>query len=199
LRTVGDTTKLAIQAVMGPGLDSSILARTALYDRVLTRIHRYFTRMVHDPSEAEECVQRTLVELERSLRAGTYDPDRSFNGWMWLKARTVWAGWCRERETRRRLLDSAEEREAARAGRPGHELPGDLASIEQKMDAEALLAAVRRRLGDETFRAFIHYYGGEKTLSDVAHMLGRDRKTIARRISEAHLLIDRLLGKSERN
>ena len=35
---------------------------------VLERVHRYFRRMIYDPNEAEECLSRTVVLLEESLR-----------------------------------------------------------------------------------------------------------------------------------
>jgi RNA polymerase sigma factor (sigma-70 family) len=135
-----------------------------------------------------ECVQRTLVELERSLREGTYDPARSFNAWMWLKARTAWAAWCRERERRPAPLPDEVQLGAA------PDSP-EVARVERRLDAEAVLAEVRRRLGDEAHEAFVLYYEGELTLAEVAETLGRDRKTVSRRIADAHALIDRLLGR----
>ena len=167
--------------------------RAQLFDRILAGIHRYFTRMVRDPVEAEECVQRTLVELERSLREGTYDPERSFNASMWLKARTAWAAWCRERERRPRSLPDDYGVTAAGAAPPEK---SEVASVERRLDAETVLAEVRRRLGDEAHEAFVLYYEGELTLNEVAEALGRDRKTVSRRIADAHALIDRLLGRS---
>jgi RNA polymerase sigma factor (sigma-70 family) len=169
--------------------------RAELFERILARIHRYFSRMVRDPVEAEECVQRTLVELERSLREGTYDPERSFNAWMWLKARTAWAAWCRERERRPRSLPD-DFGLAASGGAAGAQEGREVASVERRLDAETVLAEVKRRLGDEAHEAFVLYYEGELTLAEVAETLGRDRKTVSRRISDAHALIDRLLGRS---
>src|SRR4051812_8210422 len=80
------TTELANDAFREPRDQSA--RHAALFERIASRIYGYFARTVRDRTEAEELAQRTLVELERSLREQSYDPARSFNVWMWLKAHT---------------------------------------------------------------------------------------------------------------
>jgi RNA polymerase sigma factor (sigma-70 family) len=180
---VHTTTDLAGSALRGGGDGDGAAKRAALYERVLERVHRYFRRVVRDPGEAEECVARTLAALERSLagEGAAYDPARSFNGWLWLKAHTVYVDWCRERERKPAPLGDREpaapERDPAR-----------------KLDAETVLREVERRLGRETYEAFLLYYEGELTQREVGEVIGRDRETVAKRIAEAHALIDALLG-----
>jgi RNA polymerase sigma factor (sigma-70 family) len=173
------TTELAGAAARATGAESTA-RRAELYARVLERIHRYFRRMIRDPGEAEECVSRTILELERALE--TYDAARSYNTWMWIKAHTVWAQWCRERS---RPIEALGDREPA--ARP----EGDVAAA---LDVETVLAEVSRRLGEETHEAFVLYYESGLTQQEVADALGRDRGTIVRRLKDAHALIDRLLG-----
>ena len=171
------TTGLAVEA-----LRAGAAGRGTLFVHVALRIERYFRSLIPDRAEAEECMQRTLVVLEESLRERVYDPERSFNTWMWMKARTQYAQWCRERGRRMEPLPDE-------VARPVEALP-----IERRMDAHAVLTAVRESLGDECYEAFVLRYEGGLTLDEVARTLDRDRKTIGKRIDMAHRLIDRLLG-----
>lgn len=175
------TTQLAAQA-MDHGTPDSRVAHAALFERILRRVHRYFQRMVRDPHEADECLQQTMVLLEQSLVERKYEAGRSFNTWMWLKARTVFAQWCRERERRHDVLAG----EVAGRADP-------LGTRERQLDSATVLAELRERLGEETYEAFVLYYEGGLTQAEVAEALGRDRKTVRKRIAEAHQLIDRLL------
>lgn len=179
------TTHLAAEA-MRTGAPAARVAHAALFERILERIHRYFRRMVRNPDEADECLQQTLMLLEESLRARKYDPDRSFNTWMWLKAHSVWAQWCRALERRPESLPEAPVADRRASG--VHE-------SERRADAAAVLEAVRERLGDEAYEAFVLYYEGGLTQAEISDALGRDRKTVRKRIQEAHALIDDLLGR----
>lgn len=177
------TTQLAAE-VIRTGAPSARIAHAALFERVITRIHRYFTKMVWDPNEADECVQRTLVAVEKSLATRQYDPDRSFNTWLWLKARTTYAQWCRERD---RLPETSGETNAkATDSDPAH-------VTDERLDAVTVLTRMREELGDEVYEAFVLYYEGGLTMEEVASALDRDRKTIRKRIDAAHALADRLL------
>ena len=171
---------------MRSGASASKIAHAALFERILERIHRYFRRMLRDQDAAADCLQKTMTLLEESLSRGTYQPDRSFNTWMWLKARTVFAQYCR-----------AHERRPAR-------LEGDRADVDQqdpseavaeKLDAVEVLARVREELGEETYECFVLYYESGLTQAEISAALERDRKTVRKRIREAHELIDKLLGK----
>lgn len=174
---------------MAAGAPAARVAHAALFERVLERVHRYFRRMTRDPHEADECLQQTLVLLEQSLQRRTYDPTRSFNAWMWLKARTVFAQWCRARERAPGPLppvDPPARRDEQRAAA-------------ERLDAARVLDEVAQKLGPETYEAFVLYYEGGLTQAEVADTLERDRKTIRKRIEEAHELIARLLGGEPRD
>ena len=187
------TTQLAADA-MQSGSPAARLAHGLLFERVLERVHRYFRRMIYDGNEAEECLSRTVVLLEESLRTGKYDRERSFNAWMWLKAHTVYAQWCRERQKRPAQLEG-EDVQAAPAGRRTSEHDG-VEARERALDAAAVLEQVRARLGAETYECFVLYYEGGLTQEEVSLAVERDRKTVRKRIAEAHALIDELLGRS---
>src|SRR5437016_1444971 len=90
------TTFLAGEAV-GERPDSNA-AHGALFARVSERIFRYFYKTVWDRNEAQELAHRTIAELVASVRERRYDPSRSFNSWLWIKAHKVFVEWCRQRE-----------------------------------------------------------------------------------------------------
>lgn len=181
------TTKLAAQA-MRAGTPDARVAHAALFERIVERIHRYFRRMLRDQDAAADCLQTTLALLEDSLARGVYEPDRSFNTWMWLKARTVFAQYCRAHQRRPEQLS-----EQPRAD-PQARDPGEI--VAERLDAAEILERIRSDLGDETYEAFVLYYEGGLTQAEISAALERDRKTVRKRIREAHELIDQLLGKS---
>jgi RNA polymerase sigma factor (sigma-70 family) len=171
------TTELAGAAWREP-LDASA-RHGELFERIAGRIYGYFAKTVWDKLEAEELAQRTLVELERSLREKSYDPARSFNAWMWLKAHTVFAQWCRERQKRAAPLAS--------------EPAAPEKASDARLDAELVLREVQRQLGDETYEILVLAYQSGLTNVEIAEAVGRDRKTVATRLREARELATRLL------
>ena len=66
---------------------------------------------------------------------------------------------------------------------------------ERALDAAHVLEQVATRLGPEVYECFVLYYEGGLTQEEVATAVERDRKTVRKRIAEAHALIDDLLGK----
>jgi RNA polymerase sigma factor (sigma-70 family) len=187
------TTQLAADA-MRSGSPAARVAHGLLFERVLERVHRYFRRVIYDSHEAEECLSRTVVLLEESLRTGKYDPGRSFNAWMWLKAHTVYAQWCRERGKRPGQLEGDEGASGPAIGRGGRE--SGVALREKELDAETVLRHVREKLGPEAYECFVLYYEGGLTQEEVSKAMERDRKTVRKRLAEAHELIDELLGQT---
>lgn len=175
------TTELAGEALHEPRDRNA--RHAALFERVAGRIYRYFLKTVWNPVEAEDLAQRTLLELEKSLRDGGYDPARSFNGWMWLKAHTVFAQWCRERE--RRAPDSPPAPEPASDAHP--------AASDARLDAASILRELQRRLGDESWEIFLLAHEGGLSHADIALAVGRDKKTVASRLHEARALVKSLI------
>jgi RNA polymerase sigma factor (sigma-70 family) len=170
---VATTTYLAAEAIGDP---TERHLRAALFERILERVHRYFTRVVWDKTAVDDCVQQTLLALERSLQEGTYDPAHSFNRWMWLKAHSVYVEHCRSRARAPGALPP----DSVAAGEASPE-----ASVEAKHDAEVLLSALRRELESETFEMFVLFFGEGYNVSEVAGITGRDRKTVRKRIQSA--------------
>ncbi len=145
-----------------------------LFQRVIARIHRYFWRLLRDADAAEECTQRTLLELVGSLRDGRFEAGRSFNTWIFLKAHKIFVGWLRERERSTRL----------RALPP---LAAHAASPSARLDAEALL----RRLPPRVAECVALRYEGGLTQDEVAAVLGCSRRTVVRLLGRARELFTR--------
>lgn len=178
-----NTTELAAQVVSSLARESHS-ASGELYERIIERIHRYFRRLIRDQVEAEECLQETLMLLQQSLQQQKYDPSRSFNTWMWLKARSVYAKWCQARSRRPQALPPAVGDEGAGQRR-----------VEEHLDALSVLDVLSERLGAEACEAFVLYYEGGLTQEEIAEVLGRSSRTVRTRLNEARLLTEKLLKK----
>jgi RNA polymerase sigma factor (sigma-70 family) len=153
----------------------------ALFARVGERIYRYFHKTVWDKDEAEELAHRTIAELLASVRERRYDPSRSFNAWLWIKAHKVFVAWCRERDRKLHALGS-------QIAAPRQEQ-----ALEHRLDAASILKAVQAELGTEAYEVFVLHYEAGLTQDEVAEAVGRNRRTVAKRLEQAHALIRRLI------
>lgn len=170
-----DTTRLAGQATGSP---EATQERAELVQRVLPRVRRYFQRLV-PLQEADDLLQETLLRLESSLVQGDYDPARSYNAWLWLKARSVWVDWCRRNGRRA-------------AGLPEGEQPvSEDLDPSERLDAETLLRTLRARLGEEVFETFVLYHEADLSQDQVAETVGCDPKTVRKRLRQADMLLAR--------
>lgn len=176
------TTFLAAEALGDP---TERHLRAALFERILERVHRYFSRMVWDKTAVDDCVQQTLLALERSLQEGTYDPRHSFNRWMWLKAHSVYVAHCRSKAKAPGSLPAAETEATSAAPET---------SVEAKHDADVLLRTLRGELDPEDFEMFVLFFGEGYNVSEVAGITGRDRKTVRKRIQSAKRRALEVLG-----
>jgi RNA polymerase sigma factor (sigma-70 family) len=181
------TTGLARQA-MRSGSPAARAAHVSLLERILTRIHSYFRRMIPNAADADDCLQRTLLLIEDSLQGEKYDPDRSFNTWLWLKARTVYAQWCREQARQGRFFEESKEPEELGI------IKATEAEMSRMVDARAVLEQVSRRIGQGAFETFVLYYEGGLTQAEIAEAVGCDVRTVRRRLGAAHAVIASLIG-----
>ena len=166
------TTGLA-REVMLRGSAAARREQALLFERAMRRIDRYFRRMTRQSDVADDCTQRTLELLTASLQHGKYDPGRSFNAWMWLKARTVFAQWCRDRE---------------RGAPPVIEAP-PVDELERSTEARRLLQRLADAVDEATFETVVLFYESGLTRVELAELLGCDRKTIYNRINRAHRVL----------
>ncbi|MGE0706564.1 MAG: RNA polymerase sigma factor [Planctomycetota bacterium] len=179
----GTTTHMA-GAALGEPAERGL--RAALFERILERIHRYFQRLVWDKDAVDDCVQQTLLALERSLQAGTYDPRRSFNRWMWIKAHSVYVDHCRARARSPHSIPEGAEPPARRSSSP-------VEGVEARLDAEVVLERLRGALEPETYEMFVLFFGEDHNVTEISGITGRDRKTVRKRLGEAKAAALRLL------
>ena len=169
------TTHLAAKALAEPRDQATHHA--ALFERVIGRIYRYFNRRIWNANDAEDLTQQTLLVLEQSLRNQTYDPAKSFNTWMWIKAHTVFAQYCRERER------APEQLASDAVG--SIEAPDASEQNAVRLDTKTLLQNLERTLGSETYTCFLLYTQGDLNHAEIAEVVDRNRKTVATRIADA--------------
>jgi len=161
--------------------------RALLFERVMQRIYAYFVRLLHDATEVEDCLQNTLLRLETSLRDGVYNPQHSFNRWMWLKAHSVYVDHLRQAQRRPVALDEQP------AGLPSREL----AQTEARLDAEVVLQRLRSELEGLDLEAFVLRFQEGMSLPEIAQLQGCSTKTVRRRLKTADTVAQRLLGSGQ--
>jgi RNA polymerase sigma-70 factor, ECF subfamily len=62
-------------------------AVAAVMERYQHRLYRYLLRLVREPATAEDLFQQTWVKVMERVRS--YDPSRSFEGWLFAMARNL--------------------------------------------------------------------------------------------------------------
>lgn len=173
-------TTLMAHGVLTEDDERSRQALALLVEHIAERVRRYLGKKIWDADAADDAFQETLLALAQSLQGGSYDPAYSFNAWMWLKARTAYAQWCRRRE-----------REAAALPAPEAPAASDPTA---GLAAREVLQAMQARLAPECYDAFLLRYEAELGINEIAGLLGRDRKTIRQRIADAEACARALVG-----
>lgn len=183
------TTELAGVALGSESGDQVEAARSELFTRILTRVHRYFCRLAGP--DAEELTQETLLILHRSLSEATYRPGHSFNSWTFLKAHRVFVDYCRRRE--RDAAHAASLRSPGASADPSPNPARDPSeAVAARHDAAIFLERLREELGSEVQEAFVLRYESGLSLDEVAEAMDCARRTVSRRLERAHALFDAL-------
>jgi RNA polymerase sigma-70 factor (ECF subfamily) len=139
-------------------------------------IYRWCTRRGLQDTDAQEVTQQVLVKLAAKLPAFTYDPDKSFRGWLRTLTHYAWA-------------DFLSGRDGAAAGNSGAwavlataEARDDLLRrIEDEFDLELLeraMAMVRERVEPATWEAFRLTALEGVPAAEVARRLGKQVATV---------------------
>jgi RNA polymerase sigma factor (sigma-70 family) len=123
-------------------------------ERYGRHIYRWCRQWKLQDADAEDVTQDILMRLAQKLRAFTYDPSRSFRGWLKTLAHHAW----------RDFVDSPRRARAAVGGSQGWEVMGTLEAredliqrLQETFDHELLEAAkvrVRLRVAPHTWEAF---------------------------------------------
>ena len=122
-------------------------------ERYGRHIYRWCRQWKLQDADAEDVTQDILVKLVQKLRAFTYDPSRSFRGWLKTVAHHTWRDF-NDRRHAQRAAGHSQVQELMLA----IEAREDLAQkLEQAFDLELLEAAkvrVRLRVAPHTWEAF---------------------------------------------
>src|SRR5262245_14236354 len=124
-------------------------------ERYGRHIYRWCRQWKLQDADAEDMTQDILVKLSQKLHAFTYDPSRSFRGWLKTVAHHAWRDF---EESRRRAGAAACNPQMQELMLTSVEAGKDLAQrLEDAFDLELLEAAkarVRQRVAPHTWEAF---------------------------------------------
>jgi RNA polymerase sigma-70 factor (ECF subfamily) len=146
----GDIDALVIDALVERAARRDADAFRALYEHFAPRLYRFVVVRVHDPSDAEDLVQRVFVKMIEALPR--YEQrGLPFAAWVFRLARNAVIDFERTRRPTQDL-DAVADREG---GDPG---PDELA--ERSYDHERLLQAMQGLTGEQRDVVALRFFGG---------------------------------------
>jgi RNA polymerase sigma-70 factor, ECF subfamily len=159
-------------------------SRDRAFEELLRRyegkIYRLCCALLRDRTQAEDAAQESLVRVWKAL--DRYDERASLSSWIYAITRNR----CLTALEKRRPMDSLDELgEKAELGLPATEEPGD-------GRAEQLLGLVEL-LPDRLRRALVLYYYEERSVSEVALMLGCPEGTVKTALFRARAALAEML------
>ncbi len=155
-----------------------------LFERILPRLSNYFYKQVWRSDDVDELVSQTLLLLQRSLREKSYDPTRSFNAWLWIKAHTVFLKYLRRLRSEKTAVPLFGLADPAR---PQEQI------VDARHDARLLLEKLQAALGPEDYELFLLACDERLNLVEISQILGRARKTLRKRLQASLALARRLM------
>jgi RNA polymerase sigma-70 factor (ECF subfamily) len=123
-------------------------------ERYGRHIYRWCRRWKLQDADAEDVTQEILLKLAQKLRAFTYDPSRSFRGWLKTVAHHAWRDFVDSPRHGRAAAGDSEVRELMQTLEAREDL---VQKLEEAFDQELLEAAkvqVRLRVAPHTWEAF---------------------------------------------
>jgi RNA polymerase sigma-70 factor, ECF subfamily len=159
-------------------------SRDRAFEELLRRyegkIYRLCCALLRDRTQAEDAAQESLVRVWKAL--DRYDERASLSSWIYAITRNR----CLTALEKRRPMDSLDELgEKAELGLPATEEPGD-GRAEQLLGLVALLP-------DRLRRALVLYYYEERSVSEVALMLGCPEGTVKTALFRARAALAEML------
>jgi RNA polymerase sigma-70 factor, ECF subfamily len=145
-----------------------------LVDRYERKVYRLCCSLLRDPDQAEDAAQESLVRVWKAL--GKYDQRASLSTWIY----TITRNRCLTAIERRRELDSLSdpavehEAEAAQTVAP-----------EGDQDHLALLRDLVDALPERFRRPLVLFYYEERSVAEVAQMLGQPEGTVKTNLHRA--------------
>jgi RNA polymerase sigma-70 factor (ECF subfamily) len=149
-------------------------ALEAAFQRTLARyqdkVYRLCCTLLRDPTAAEDAAQESLVRIWKAM--GSYDGRASLSTW----AYTITRNRCLSAIARRRELASLSDAAVeAEAEAQGQQLG---ASVSEPQDMSATLRALVDLLPERYRRTLLLFYYEDRSVSEVASMLGMPEGTV---------------------
>ena len=162
-----------------------------LVDRYSSRLHRYLTRLVGEPSLAEDILQDTWLRVMDRL--DHYDPARSFAVWLFRVGHNCAIDVLRK-QSRQGVFVGAQENEEGEPRDPFEQMPDRGPSALEQLAAEELQAKVAAAFADlpQHYREVLTLrFHEELRLEEIAQVLGAPLSTVKTRVQRGLELLRR--------
>jgi RNA polymerase sigma-70 factor (ECF subfamily) len=146
-------------------------------ERYQDKVYRLCCALLRDPSAAEDAAQESLVRIWKGI--GSYDGRASLSTWIY----TITRNRCLTAIERRRELASLSDEAVAAEAEAQVQALG--AADAEPQQGSALLRALVDLLPERYRRALTLFYYEERSVSEVASMLGMPEGTIKTHLSRA--------------
>jgi len=165
-------------------------ALTMLVERYQNRLYRYLLRLVKQPGTAEDLFQQTWLRVMERIKS--YDPERSFDAWLFSVAHNLAIDYLRHYrpESLDEPLPSGESRQDLLAGTD----PGILETLLAREQADRL-SAVMTELPLQHRVVLSVRFEEEMKLEEIATVLGIPLSTVKTRLHRGLKGLRQLLEK----
>jgi RNA polymerase sigma-70 factor (ECF subfamily) len=163
------------------------------------KIYQWCCRWGLQHADAEDVTQNVLLEIARKMRTFTYDPARSFRGWLRVLTHAAWCD----------LLESRKRRPAGSGDRRVQELLETVEArdqlvqrLEEQYDSELLAEAearVRLRVEPHTWEAFRLLAVEGRSGAEAAGLLGMTVGTVFKCKSRVQKMLRDEVAKLDRD
>jgi RNA polymerase sigma-70 factor (ECF subfamily) len=181
--SVGATTDEALIAAIAAG---DRAAMRSLYNRHRIRVFRFAVRLVDDAASAEDIVSETFVEVWR--QAGRFEGRSSVSTWIMSMARF-------------KALSARRRRQEIELDENMAETVADQCSTPEQMlletDRRDQLRACLSQLSPEHREIIDLVYYHDKTIEEVAEIIGAPKNTVKTRMFYARKRLAHLLGRHQ--
>ncbi|HUO34481.1 MAG TPA: sigma-70 family RNA polymerase sigma factor [Candidatus Acidoferrum sp.] len=155
-------------------------ALTALIARFQNRLYRYLLRIVREPAEAEDLFQQCWLRVAEKIQS--YDPNRSFDSWLFAVARNL--AFDHLRRVRPRSLDEPLSKDES-SGSFADRIPSkDILPLERILESErsGKLAEALSHLPVSSREILSLRFEEEMKLEEIARLLGTPLSTVKTRL-----------------
>jgi RNA polymerase sigma-70 factor (ECF subfamily) len=167
-------------------------------DRYGPRIYRWCRHWQLQEADAQDVTQNVLLKLAEKMRAFSYDPSKSFRGWLKTLTHHAWHDFVESRRRQERGSGDSEALAALHSAEAREELTRHL---EEEFDRELLevaMARVRLRVQPHTWDAFRLLAQEGRSGSEAAKSLQMKVATVFVARSKVQKMVQQEIRKLER-